>query len=316
MFAKKERRGNIRKRPVEEVEEGDQEEGKSAVVQKTKTAATGPLVASTTADKKDKKEAFYESNRTAMPSIGHDNNAVADLEEADAPTEEADNNGVYKGAGNYQKFHLKREVMDKKATSIGPIKAPTNVRMTCRFDYQPDVCKDYKETGYCGFGDSCKFQHDRGDYKSGWELDRDWDASQLKKKMDAAAAELAGEQEEQEVDDGLPFACSICRGPFNSPVETKCQHYFCEGCALANYTKSKRCFICNEQTHGVFNNAKKLIAKIKRMKGKEEGKGKEEDEDEMGGGSGGAWAEIGKKSFEATNGWQIPGNTFRGGKEF
>lgn len=33
MFAKKERRGNIRKRPVEEVEEGDQEEGKSAVVQ-------------------------------------------------------------------------------------------------------------------------------------------------------------------------------------------------------------------------------------------------------------------------------------------
>jgi len=47
-------------------------------------------------------------------------------------------------------------------------------------------------------------------------------------------------------------------------LRLRCQHYFCEGCALSNYTKSKRCFICNEQTHGVFNNAKKLIAKIKR----------------------------------------------------
>ena len=44
--------------------------------------------------------------------------------------------------------------------------------MTVRFDYQPDICKDYKETGYCGYGDSCKFIHDRGDYKSGWEIDR------------------------------------------------------------------------------------------------------------------------------------------------
>lgn len=41
-----------------------------------------------------------------------------------------------------------------------------------RFDYQPDICKDYKETGFCSYGDSCKFMHDRGDYKSGWELER------------------------------------------------------------------------------------------------------------------------------------------------
>ena len=41
-----------------------------------------------------------------------------------------------------------------------------------RFDYQPDVCKDYKETGFCGYGDACKFVHDRSDYKSGWEIER------------------------------------------------------------------------------------------------------------------------------------------------
>ena len=49
-----------------------------------------------------------------------------------------------------------------------------------RFDYQPDICKDWKETGYCGFGDACKFMHDRGDYKAGWELERDWNAKQVR----------------------------------------------------------------------------------------------------------------------------------------
>lgn len=34
----------------------------------------------------------------------------------------------------------------------GPIRAPANLRATVRWDYQPDICKDYKETGFCGFG--------------------------------------------------------------------------------------------------------------------------------------------------------------------
>ena len=96
---------------------------------------------------------------------------------------------------------------------------------TVRFDYQPDLCKDWKETGYCGFGDACKFMHDRGDYKAGWEIERDWQAQQEKKKMEEAIREIEGDKKE-EVDDGLPFACAICRGPFNCPVETKCTHYF------------------------------------------------------------------------------------------
>ena len=31
----------------------------------------------------------------------------------------------------------------------GPIRAPSFLRATCRFDYAPDICKDYKETGVC-----------------------------------------------------------------------------------------------------------------------------------------------------------------------
>jgi len=53
------------------------------------------------------------------------------------------------------------------------MRAPAHLRATVRWDYQPDVCKDYKETGFCGFGDSCKFMHDRGDYKHGWQLERE-----------------------------------------------------------------------------------------------------------------------------------------------
>ena len=34
----------------------------------------------------------------------------------------------------------------------GPMRAPANIRVTTRWDYQPDLCKDYKETGFCGFG--------------------------------------------------------------------------------------------------------------------------------------------------------------------
>jgi hypothetical protein len=30
--------------------------------------------------------------------------------------------------------------------------------------------------------DNCKFLHDRGDYKSGWQLEREWDADQEKKR--------------------------------------------------------------------------------------------------------------------------------------
>eukprot|EP01126_Amoeba_proteus_P016158 TRINITY_DN1741_c0_g1_i7.p1 TRINITY_DN1741_c0_g1~~TRINITY_DN1741_c0_g1_i7.p1 ORF type:complete len:155 (-),score=31.54 TRINITY_DN1741_c0_g1_i7:595-1059(-) len=54
------------------------------------------------------------------------------------------------------------EILAQKiARKAGPVQTGSNVRISCRFDYQPDICKDWKETGYCGYGDSCKFLHDR-----------------------------------------------------------------------------------------------------------------------------------------------------------
>ncbi|KNC73285.1 hypothetical protein SARC_14155, partial [Sphaeroforma arctica JP610] len=107
----------------------------------------------------------------------------------------------------------------------GPQKASANIRVTSRFDYQPDVCKDYKETGYCGFGDTCKFMHDRGDYKTGWQLDREWDSGTYGKKQ-------TDNQSSDEAEEEIPFACYICREEFTNPVVTRCEHYFCMKCAL------------------------------------------------------------------------------------
>lgn len=55
------------------------------------------------------------------------------------------------------------------------------MRFTSRFDYNPSLCKDYHDTGYCTFGDSCIYGHDRGDYKTGWEIEKEWEEEQKKK---------------------------------------------------------------------------------------------------------------------------------------
>lgn len=73
----------------------------------------------------------------------------------------------------WQGFRREHTIGAEKGTGIhGPLRANVHARVSVRFDYQPDVCKDYKETGFCGYGDACKFVHDRSDYKSGWEIER------------------------------------------------------------------------------------------------------------------------------------------------
>jgi RING finger protein 113A len=96
------------------------------------------------------------------------------------------------------------------------------------------------------------------------------------------AENLAIEDSSEESEEELPFACFICREPFDNPVVTKyvfspaflslasvphmtramavchrrCQHYFCMKCAVDHYKRDKKCFVCNAQTNGIFNSAK------------------------------------------------------------
>lgn len=155
--------------------------------------------------------------KVRLDEVRHALNSVCLQWDSDKPQKEGEivtDDGLYRGASAYLPMINKtRETLDKKMKS-GPIKATSHVRTITLMDYQPDVCKDYKETGFCGYGDSCKFLHDRGDYLAGWQLD---------KLPDEGVREVEEEDEEEEV----PFACLICRQPFTQPVVTKCGHYFC-----------------------------------------------------------------------------------------
>lgn len=126
------------------------------------------------------------------------------------------------------------------------------------------------------FGDSCKFLHERTDYKQGWELDRDWEigtkGKNLKGKI-TSQRKGAGKAEEEDEDDdeeelleSIPFACIICRKPYQNPIVTKCGHYFCESCALQRYRKNPTCCACGAGTGGVFNTAKKLNALLDKKR--------------------------------------------------
>ncbi|XP_053205933.1 E3 ubiquitin-protein ligase RNF113A-like [Panonychus citri] len=164
----------------------------------------------------------------------------------------------------------KEGVSGNKFIAKGPMKAPSNIRSTVRWDYQPDICKDFKETGFCGFGDSCIFLHDRSDYKAGWQLEAE--ARKGTYGEDDVNYEITEEKE-------IPFKCLICREGFTNPIVTKCEHYFCEKCFLAEYRKSTKCFICHVPTKGIFKPAD--IFKKSTKKKRQTDEDDEDDEDEQ-----------------------------------
>ncbi|KAI5856435.1 hypothetical protein BZA05DRAFT_388474 [Tricharina praecox] len=209
--------------------------------------------------------------------------AAATTDDAAGPPAD---DGTYTGNKGYGSF-IKKSADAASRKPVGPVKAPTNIRTITVTDYAPDVCKDYKLTGFCGFGDTCKFLHAREDYAAGWKLDREWEIKQKGgkmpvlqgKKMGTGEWKPADEKEEEEI----PFKCVICKGDYKSPIQTKCGHYFCENCAIDRYRrKNPSCAICGKRTDGVFNGAKGLQKKldIAKERAEEEERKKKEEEEE------------------------------------
>ena len=57
------------------------------------------------------------------------------------------------------------------------------IKSSIRIDYKSGICKDFRDTGFCGFGDNCIFMHDRSDLYSGWELDNIFNMEEHRKKF-------------------------------------------------------------------------------------------------------------------------------------
>lgn len=130
------------------------------------------------------------------------------------------------------------------------------------------------ETGYCGFGDTCKFLHDRGTCKyhsnkaitrliitsdlAGWQLDKL--AETAKRQVEESASDSDSSED-------IPFACLICRKHFTEPVVTRCGHYYCSSCAIKRYARNPKCLACGAPTAGIFNRADRILAKIHKKRG-------------------------------------------------
>jgi hypothetical protein len=253
---------------------GEADEDESApIVLPTKPSSSKPseaqitIVSGTT---------VYSSTRNIVPQRYAGDDAAATVE---TDITQQDSNA----------HHTSKLSTSKPGGLYGPMRAPTFLRSTVRFDYQPDICKDYKETGFCGFGDSCKFLHDRSDYKSGWQLEKEWEDKQnaRKRKLQALERSLTSddlvdptallegaEEENYEIEtvttEELPFACFLCRQAFVHPVMTACGHHFCEACALErNRSGNTHCAICGKQTFGLYNKARKLIKHLQLQGGGE-----------------------------------------------
>ncbi|EGD81974.1 RING finger domain-containing protein containing protein [Salpingoeca rosetta] len=287
-------RANTRKRTTVQAlaaEDDDIDEG--ALLEKRSKPVRG--IGATTTKSKSKDDSLtvtYKSSRSKEFAGPKDMGATAELtidteRDRDAqavfersqqqPGEEGE--GMYRGLSAYRQLNQRKETVAgnafKGVTSKGPVRAPLNIRSTVRWDYQPDICKDYKETGYCGFGDTCKFLHDRSDYKHGWQIDREIERGEYGK-VDVRQYEIESDSDDE---DELPFACFICRERFTHPVVTKCKHYFCEKCLLEHFRKSMNCPVCNEKTGGFFQPAKDIIERQKQLEDNGSDDNDEDDDD-------------------------------------
>lgn len=205
--------------------------------------------------------------------------------------------GTYKGLANQTSFIQTNPDAPRK--TVGPIKAPTNIRTVTMIDFAADSCKDYRITGHCGFGDNCKYLHDRSDLKAGWQLDQEWEkVTKGKKNLGGTVVASANRSKAKADDDDdddeailerIPFACIICRESYKEPIITRCGHYFCLPCALQRYKRDPSCAACGTGTNGVFNSAtrlKKLLEKKrervarKRQEAIERGEEVSEEEEE------------------------------------
>jgi RING finger protein 113A len=264
------------------------EDGDGRVVKRRKL--NGNALKASTADQRAKSAlegtTKYEANRSAVIEASTDATKQSNWYEETADDALSAKNLL----GSTRSFTKPESHIEKEANApqrkVGPQKASSNVRTITMVDYTPDVCKDYKQTGFCGFGDNCKFLHAREDYAAGWKLDKEWEMTNKGKKPDGTVVASANRDLKEKDEDGvdlamlekIPFACIICKKPYKNPIITKCGHYFCEACALKRYRKDPTCANCSAKTNGVFNGARNL-QKLLDKKQKWEDKKKAEEEE-------------------------------------
>ncbi len=266
--------------------EGEGEDGR--VVKKRRL--NGNILKASTADQKRTSSfegtTLYAADRSAVIEASTDATKQSNWYEENDDAELSSKNLLGSTRSLVKTQASVEKVTHAPERKVGPQKSSSNVRTITVTDYTPDVCKDYKQTGFCGFGDNCKFLHAREDYAAGWKLDRDWEMSKQGKKAGGTIVASAKRDVKEKDEDGvqlamldkIPFACILCKKAYRNPIVTKCSHYFCESCALQRYRKDPTCAGCSAKTYGVFNGAKSLQKLLDKKQKWEDRKKAEEEE--------------------------------------
>jgi len=265
-----------------DVSEGDTNDHVSSHYSKRKRRRKGLIFAAMEIREKNGVSVSVKSKRSSKPERG-DQGATVDMQKKELEHEitqgkvlNEKGQEIYQGADYYHDLTAtSTKKVKTNSGSKGPQKAQVNVLPSCRFDYEPDVCKDYKETGYCGYGDSCKFLHDRGDYKMGWQLEAEWQQKQARIAARKRGEIVSDSDSDYEIkdseDEEVPFACHICRDSFTKPMRTKCNHFFCQKCIVAHYLKTPTCPVCGRVLDGSFVRAEKILLRLSRRMDRNKG---------------------------------------------
>ncbi len=97
-------------------------------------------------------------------------------------------------------------------------------------------------------------------------MEKEWDEEQKKRaKNNGHLSDIDSDPDPSKAIE-IPEICPICNEKLKNPIKTLCEHYFCEKCALSNYSKNSGCFMCKRPTNGTFNDGVKAIKKLKELK--------------------------------------------------
>ncbi|KAL7919382.1 hypothetical protein ACQKWADRAFT_301577 [Trichoderma austrokoningii] len=276
-------KANIRKRPAtpppaasdsDSDYSSSEDESGQRVKRRKKTAVVTAAARGTASTSKETSAVVYAADRSVPIADANDATKHSNWYDEGAKDALSAKNllgsaaaNTYKGLANQTTFIQRNPDAPRK--TVGPIKAPTNIRTVTTVEYNLGICKDYRKTGSCGFGDGCVFLHDRSDMKQGWQLDLEWEKVTKGKKnlggtvVASANRDQAKGAEDDDEDDlaileTIPWACAICEDSYKEPIVTRCGHYFCLPCALQRYKKDPMCAACGAGTNGVFNSATRL----------------------------------------------------------